>query len=319
MRSNLTPPLYLELANELALTTNVSGDVNDSPSLFILVFNAIDRHIGGVLPLTSLATRSWNAPILTWGFEGPFGINSPHHPPRFGNPMSIMSWLDTFPIEWGPVDYHTTADLRNEVVIQGPPNTRGWYASGGTPDYREVMMSTSPYSLKPYGALAMTIISQALTGFLPQGQPVFSYQTFAWDRTGLTPALIVPANPNPPIWDGMRRCFEPCTVQSFDWLSNTAYAPVLQEVVVGPQTLEALGTSMLDNAILFFGFAMALKVTHPAPPTTVVPLPGLKRRMGINFGPSISSDEPTPPPAKVALSDPPVPLQPSTGTNPSPN
>ncbi|CAH0380778.1 unnamed protein product [Bemisia tabaci] len=199
MRSNLTPPLYLELANELALTTNVSGDVNDSPSLFVLVVNAIDRHIGGVLPLNTLATRSWNAPILAWGFAGPFGLTSPHHPPRFGNPMCLTSWLDTFPVEWGLVDYHTTADLRHEVVIQGTPVVRGWYASGGSPDYRDVMLSTSPYSLKSYGALAMNIIAQALTNFLPPGQPAFSYQTFAWDRTGLTPAVIVPANPNPPI------------------------------------------------------------------------------------------------------------------------
>lgn len=103
-------------------------------------------------------------------------------------------------------------------------------------------------------------------------------------------------------------------------MTSITYAPVLQEVVAGVQVTEAIANTPFDNTLLFFGFALAMKVTDQAPPTTVMPLPGLKRRVGVNFGPGPpSGDEAVPSPGKIALGAPPEPLQPSVNVNTAPN
>ncbi|CAH0392370.1 unnamed protein product [Bemisia tabaci] len=125
------PNMFNLLADTFRLFTNVDNKPATMAILFMQAFTMLDRHIGGVPPPTVFAYRSWNLVEKDWDLPGPFLLNTPHHAPRLGNPLSILSWLDLVPSEWGVVDSSATVDFTKEVAIQGIPNVAGWYAVNG--------------------------------------------------------------------------------------------------------------------------------------------------------------------------------------------
>ncbi|QVT76731.1 Parp [Bemisia tabaci toti-like virus 1] len=264
------PDLFNMLANTFRLFTNVDNKPATMSIIFMQAFTMLDRHIGGVPPPTVFAYRSWNLVERDWDLPGPFILNSPNHAPRLGNPLSILSWLDLIPSEWGVVDSTATVDFTKEVAIQGVPNVAGWYATNGERLYIQKRIDPNPYTLIPYGALALNSISLGIRNALPPGPLPALYQQYPWDLIGVSPPTAIGPHPQPPIWMPAHFIFEPCTINTFEWDLGVLLAPVLTSAAVGPVVLLLLHSSNVFPS-LGRGYLLVQKVPTNAPSLTFVP------------------------------------------------
>jgi hypothetical protein len=257
-----TSPEAFQIARVDGLFMNVDMQPYTSAVIYMHSFEMMLRHVGGTLPMNVACCRNWNMPRIPWGFaEGPFILTSPHHPPRLGNPLSILAWLDMLPCEWGISDSKVQADFKVETVQQGPIGARGWRAARGEPLYQEHSVGREAfYTCIPYGALAMNVISQALHSVLPPGPVAYSWEVRAWDTSGLTGVELTPVHPHPPVWMPEHWAFEPCTVITFDWATYRSYAPMLTEANSNLATIYILYSTPLTE-----GYSKGYMITADIP------------------------------------------------------
>lgn len=276
-----TAPLFRALGDTYGLFRNPTGTATSTAIMYLQTQTVIDRHVGGVFPLSCMAYRSWNLPVVPWLFPlGPFALESPHHPPRFGNPLAILGWLDLIPVEWGIIDSQCTADFRQETALQGAQAVAGWYAARGDSGYTKQRCDANPYTIIPYGSLAMNAISQGLVGTLPVNEVHFTYQQFPWDMSGLTPAGVVDVNPHLPVWLQDLRVFEPCTVMTYCWEDMNIYAPLLNVVHGNYNTIFTLNSSPIGPEF-GRGYVLTPKVEAGAPVLHFAVPAGLNRAPGL--------------------------------------
>lgn len=273
-----TPALFRQVADYYGFFRNASGTERDTASIFTQTSSMLDRHLGGMFPASVMAYRNYNLPVGGWGFlDGPFIIVTPHHPPRLGDPLSIFSWLELLPSEWGVIDAAASVDFRNETFVSGPPAVSGWYAEMGDPSYKAKCVGDSPYGIVPYGALAMNAISQAYINMLPAGAPPFTWLRHSWDQIGLAPPAQE-LHPHPPVWvGGNHHHYEPCTVITYVWENEALYAPFLTRQMAGDQLIWTMA-NMECVIALGRGFEIAGRVTLEEGRMTFKPMPGLMKR-----------------------------------------
>ncbi|KAL7303053.1 hypothetical protein TKK_0004271 [Trichogramma kaykai] len=135
--------------------------------------------IGASAPANFAAARDWNIPRVPYLLPGPMALQSPHHPPRAGNPLCLLSLLDVVPAEWGIVDSEATCSFSRELLLQGE---QVWLAHRGTDKYRMRKMSEEEcFTYIDYGSLASNCIAQIVTDAVP-GEPQLTWLAIQPDR-----------------------------------------------------------------------------------------------------------------------------------------
>ncbi|KAL7303760.1 hypothetical protein TKK_0003890 [Trichogramma kaykai] len=222
MRDVNTPRGLNAVCNDFRLFRNTMRTFETKACIYKITQRMVIFYIGGDIPLNFAAYRSWNLPDRDWPFSlAPFANNFPLHPPRFGNPLALLSVLCNLPSEWGVVDGEAQFQFHSDMQVQGPAIDRIWAAVYGTDENANAKASVNPYEYVAYGALAMNIIAQAFPPPLqPAGQPQFQYRAYAANASKDMSYQVI-AHPRPPVWDAAHRFFEPCTVMTFDWQTYT--------------------------------------------------------------------------------------------------
>ncbi|KAL7302214.1 hypothetical protein TKK_0004889 [Trichogramma kaykai] len=280
--ANISPLLYA-IAQQ-GFFANINNSITSRAGIYRMAFLLLRQYLGGSVPIHVASIRHWNRPLRQWPFaHGPFHIASPLHPPRLGNPMSLMGYLQDLPCEWGLVDDSAIADFSHETVQMGLGAQ--WDGAYGTAEYMEYRTSPFPCQNIAYGPLAMNVISQGLREYLPAGQPIFRYNRFRQAQEGSWNHVEVDDMPLNPLWLADYRCFEPCTLMTFIYDNLCIYSPRLRAADGNQRTVDVLSNAPL-NVGFKYGFVLRIRQAGQAnyfvfpvpdflralPP---VPMPGL--------------------------------------------
>lgn len=168
--------------------------------------------------------------------------------PTLVNPMIIDNWLDVRPIEWGIVGDRPIVNFQREIVVTGAVARRGWRGEMGSIKYSERATSQEPYKMVVYGAQAINVITQLLRRDAAH-VPIISHQDCEWQPN----RVEGPGAPAPVEWDApvaypaadqpytaIINSFQPCTIMSYDYATQTIRAPCLVNAALGALELDAL-------------------------------------------------------------------------------
>lgn len=155
-------------------------------------------------------------------------LSSDTVPLRLGSVLCIAAFLKAFPIEWGVVGAGSHFDISREVIAYGEVATRRWEAWRGDARYRNAPLSRQPYEFIEYGA---AILNCVCTRLYNAADPNAMIQ---WQSTDFMPGSDIAIYSAPAANANIRgdyntdlRCYEPCSIRSWDWHANLLWAPTL--------------------------------------------------------------------------------------------
>lgn len=159
--------------------------------------------------------------------------------PRNFTPLCIDNWLLVRPIEWGIVGPCPTMSLSKEVILRGLLARQGWYAQLGSSEYNNLAKSGTPITTATYGVTALNAILQSLVVMV---QPVIQRQSCQWipGNPSVSWELPQPIPAAQLIFHLPLRCFDPCSVMTFDFAHNAVMAPCLMAGDIGAGNIRAL-------------------------------------------------------------------------------
>ena len=155
------------------------------------------------------------------------GINN-HWAPTRSLLFGLLGHLSVYPLEWGVSDRGAHFDIQKDVIDTGPPADRGWFSVMGDVKYGNTATGSSPHKLLMYG---WNVLQCMCNRYWNQAAPALIIQTHTWAPGRMQrpwenapDATRVAFTPQ---WNGVARCYNPCTFRSYDWDTNTVAAPAL--------------------------------------------------------------------------------------------
>lgn len=150
-----------------------------------------------------------------------------NYAPRYGTMLAFTLFFKKYPKEWGISDKGASCNIESEVILFGNPNQQGWFATRGDREYAQAAVGDTPYHLMMYGWQVLQVLANK--AWLGQA-PDLGLSLHPW-APGQEPQLWErDAHPDAhqlPLWNVDGHCFEPLTFKSYDYTTNTLFAPYL--------------------------------------------------------------------------------------------
>lgn len=279
----------------------VTNTPNNCPTYACAVGMFIKTYTGLIISPWLLSQRDWCGrndcgaqPANQWLAQA-----FPTHTPRQGSLYSMLRWLSLYPPEWGITAGSPIVNLTGEWLIwDTPAGQQGWYIERGDMTYLNAAHEGGPFNIITYGQQALNMVFQLQP--LPNPLNMFQQRPVPCQVTGKwTPIAGVPM-PYPqgrgaPIFNEQLRQIEPCSLLTYDWVTNVIMIPWIP-IDYFPNGV-SYWLSTLDTMVTEIGITCGGNVTTPLPAIRVAGLPAFSAAMRQL---QIGADNPGNPPAAPA-------------------
>lgn len=238
---NVTGANMHQYAANMVMQPVLNGLLRDSlfalPSVYseqsALVFELVHALLflctGQKSEKNALFRERWNArpgadPDIT-PYRSPY-LTSLHLPIQRVPVLAIGTWLQVRPVEWGISTPSPQTAIGNLVDLHNSAR-RGFYVRLGTDEFDKKALSPDPGDLISYAARAINCATQGWLGDCPW--PRLRYQTYVW-AYGNVPNYAWPTIqpvPAPHAEYEHTGILQPCTVMTYDHLTENVLSPVL--------------------------------------------------------------------------------------------
>ncbi|ADK12921.1 proline-alanine-rich protein [Spissistilus festinus virus 1] len=238
-----TPPTFVQIMTE-GLNQPQSGNDPQECTFFCQARAAFPKWIGANAASNLFPEDTWNGDFNNnAGAEHAYEVYNAAITPANFTPLIILEWLKVLPFEWGICSARPTLNLREEIRLRGLAAAVGWYANRGSDLYRERAVGDFPMKVVAYGVQVVNALAQ---GIRLAAVPGVGRQATIWEPYGSESGANPPWGPSAAVPAGDIsyaadiHTLRPCSLMSFDYATDSVWAPTLLGAALGPGEVQRL-------------------------------------------------------------------------------